>query len=247
MTLEETLQNEQGRKIAVMQPYFFPYIGYFQLINAVDLFVVYDDGLMFEAGYIRRNSIMSHDHQGRQPIILPKNHSTSYRRINETDRADSKKDIRKILTTLKIVYSKAPYLAQVLPMIEDIFNYPERNLVKFLMYELQSVCRYIGITTRFALSSEVSKEGLEHVEEKVFRICDHFGIHDYINPIGGTEFYKKEYWAENGVLLSFIHRNEEICYQQFKEPFVKDLSIIDIMMFNSPEEIRKLLKQYTIV
>ena len=234
------------KKIAIMQPYFFPYIGYFQLINAVDLFVVYDDGSMIKRGFMSANSLLSSDHRSPLPIRLRVSHGNYLKPIKDVEVADNSFNFEKLLKTIHHNYSGAPYYDDVYPVLERCLRCPERNLTRLLVFMLRQVCDYIGITTPFAFSSEAPKDGAPDAQRKIFRTCDHFGIHHYINPIGGTKYYDKAVFAANGVKLSFLRRSDDICYKQFKGPFVKDLSIIDVMMFNSPEQIRSLLQQFSL-
>lgn len=234
-----------SKKIAGMQPYFFPYIGYFQLINAVDLFVVYNDGHMIRQGYMHKNTILGQGAIERHDINLQIRHYNCL--IYEAELIDNSHNFNKMMKTIRHTYKNAPYFRDVMPIIESCLSFDEKNLSTFLVHQLHTVCDYIGITTPFALSTEVPKDGLVHLEEKAFRIFDHFGIHDYINPIGGTEYYDKERWAAHGVKLSFLKRNDDLCYKQFDDTFVEDLSIIDVMMFNSKEQIQELLTQYTLL
>lgn len=235
-----------SKKIAIMQPYFFPYIGYFQLIYAADLFVVYDDGHMIRSGYIHQNSILGAKADQRVPIKLniASKRKMNFPQIREMKLSDNVQTFKGIKRAITMRYQKAPYFSKVMPLLEQCLDYEEENLVKFLWHELRLICEYIGITTPLVRSSDIPKPGIEHVQEKVWCLCNHFDIHHYINPIGGKEFYHKDFWAEHGVKLSFLHRNEDLSYMQYHKPFVRDLSIIDVMMFNSPAQIRELLGQY---
>ncbi len=233
------------RHIAIMQPYFFPYIGYWQLIHAADVFVIYDDGKFIKGGWIGRNRILGQD--GKPKLInLDIASKSPNRRINELQRQISAYHIKNMLCNLHFVYHKAPHYAEAMRVIEPILLDEEPDLVRYLTKQLKSVAAYLGIDTEFRLSSEVSKEGLEYVEDKVFRICRHFGINDYINPSGaGMELYDKAHWKEAGnVNLQFLRRNEDIRYQQFNDEFIPDLSIIDLMMFCSRDELHSMLNRY---
>ncbi len=233
------------RHIAIMQPYFFPYIGYWQLIHAADVFVIYDDGKFIRGGWIARNRILGQDGQPKL-IGFDINGKSPNRRINELQRQISAHHIKKMLCNLYQVYQKAPHYAEAMRIIEPILLDDEPDLVRYLAKQLKSVAAYLGIETEFRLSSEVSKEGLEYVEDKVFRICRHFDIPDYINPSGaGMQLYDKAHWKEAGdVNLKFLRRNEDIRYRQFSDEFIPDLSIIDLMMFCSRDELHSMLDRY---
>lgn len=236
-----------GKKaIAIMQPYFFPYIGYWQLLAAVDTFVIYDDGKYIKDGWIHRNRVLGAD---GNPMLLKIDidHPTVNNAINQTLRINNPIRSSKLIKTLVNSYSKAPYFHQVIDLVTPLIMSEELDLVKYLSHQIKEVSRYLGLDTEFRYSSEVSKEGLAGVEDKVFRICHQMGCVDYYNPIGGTEFYDKQDWlSRGGVNLHFLKRNNDISYTQKTASFVPDLSIIDIMMYNSVEEIRQLLQRYTI-
>ena len=236
----------EGKKhIAIMQPYFFPYIGYWQLIHAVDVFVVYDDGLYIKGGWIARNRILGQD---GKPLMFHTeiSHASPNRRINELKRRICEPRVRHTIRNLYQLYHKAPHYTEAMRVIEPILLDEEPDLVCYLTKQLKQVAAYLGIDTEFHLSSEISKEGLEHVEDKLFRICHHFGITNYVNPSGvGMQYYDKTHWKEaGGINLQFLRRNEDIRYKQFNNEFVPDLSIIDLMMFCSRDELHDMLNRY---
>ena len=239
---------ETSRKIAIMQPYFFPYIGYWQLIKAVDVFVIYDVGKYIPHGWMHRNRVLGFDGVTPLQIDMTVSKASYNKAIFEMQRLIVPQKARKLEATLQQRYRKAPYYDEAMKVIKPIIYDSEPDLVKYLTRLLKDISSYQGLETRFALASEVPLDGLEHVEDRLFKICDWFGIKDYVNPIGGTQFYDKEVWKERGgVNLSFLKRDDDISYRQFKYDFVPDLSIIDVMMFNSREEIAVLLDKYTLL
>ena len=162
-------------KIAIMQPYFFPYIGYWQLIHAVDVFVIYDDGKFIKGGWIGRNRILNQD--GKPEMIgIDIIGKSPNRLINELQRHICSQHIKRTIRKLYYIYHKAPHYADAMSIIEPILLDEEPDLVRYLTKQIKSVAAYLGINTEFHQSSEVSKEGLKYVEDKVFRICHHFGI-----------------------------------------------------------------------
>ena len=236
------------RHIAIMQPYFFPYIGYWQLVNLADKFVIYDDGNYIINGWINKNRILGQGGFTSQLISIDVSHASPNKKISEMERVIFPAKLRKIESSLEHRYRKAPFYQDSMEVIFPILENRETNLVRYLQFLLEEVSKYLGITTEFYLSSEVEKDGLEHVSDKVFRICNHFGCTNYVNPIGGQVFYDKHDWKERGgVNLQFIRRDDDISYRQFDYDFVPDLSIIDVMMFNSRDEIHDLLNRYTLL
>lgn len=233
------------RHIAIMQPYFFPYIGYWQLIHAADIFVVYDDGKYIKHGWINRNRILNED--GLPQYIHFEVYHASYNRlICETKRVVNINKANKLFRTLDFLYHRAPHYNEAMEIIEPILFDEESDLTGYLFNQLKAVSAYLGIDTEFHLSSEISKEGLTYAEEKAFRICHNFGITDYINASGvGMQLYDKVHWKKAGnVNLQFLRRNEDIRYKQFSDEFVPDLSIIDLMMFCSRDELHNILNRF---
>lgn len=234
-------------KIAVMQPYFFPYIGYFQLINAVDKFVFYDDVNFIKQGWINRNKILV----GGKDLLftIPIQNISPNRKINETEISLRQFDkwYKKFLKTLNSSYAKAPYYDEVISLIKSVFNQEQSNMSSLAINSILKVCEYLDIRTKFELSSEKysDSQGMEKAD-RLIDICKKNKSMEYINPIGGKEIYTKEEFAEKGIDLKFLSTNK-IEYQQFGNEFIPNLSIIDVMMFNSPEQIKDMLTQYKLV
>ena len=230
--------------IALMQPYFFPYIGYWQLIHAVDLFVVGDSAHYIQNGWINRNRILG---QGNQPQYfgIEVSHASAERYISETSRVVNLKRTDKMCRVLDYYYSKAPYYSKAMDIIEPILLDEEPDLTHYLVKQLKSVSEYLGIKTEFKLLSDVSKHWDCKAPEVIRRTCEHFGITDYINPSGaGMDYYHKDEFREMGINLIFLRRNEDIRYKQRSEEFVPDLSIIDLMMYCSRDELHDILNRY---
>lgn len=227
--------------LAIMQPYLFPYIGYWQLINAVDTFVIYDDVNFIKQGYINRNSILSNGKS--QVITMELIGASSNKLINEVEVGNNRKKLSK---TIKQNYIKAPYFEVVYPLIENILNQNEKNLGKFIGYSLEQISNYLEINTKFIYSSDIEKDNALKAQDKVLEICNILKADKYINAIGGQELYNKEIFKENGIELNFL-KTELVEYKQFKNDFVPYLSIIDILMFNSKDEIKNMLVRYELV
>jgi hypothetical protein len=227
--------------VAIMQPYLFPYIGYWQLINAVDTFVIYDDVNFIKQGYINRNTIFSNGKGQR--ITLELLGASSFKLINEIELGNNK---TKILKTIKQNYAKAPFYENIIYLIEDILNNEEKNLARFIGYSLEKISNYLELETKFLYSSDLKKDSALKAQDKVIDICKNLNARKYINSIGGQELYSKEIFKKNGMELNFL-KTELVEYKQFKNDFIPYLSIIDIMMFNSKNEIKKMLNRYELV
>lgn len=224
-------------KLAVMQPYLFPYVGYFQLISSVDAFVVYDDVNFVKGGWINRNYILFKD--DKQLITLPLQGASQNKLINQIEVGGQ----HKILKSLLHNYGKAPYFDTVYPIIEDIFVQKEKNLVCFLDYQLRRICDYLGLHPQWHLSSGLDKDNELCGQDKILAICKELGARHYINAPGGKAMYDQQLFSAHGLRLSFIHPRA-VAYPQFGKEFVPNLSIIDVMMFNSQEECMALIEEY---
>ena len=224
-------------KIGIMQPYFFPYIGYFQLIKSVDIFVVYDNIKYTKKGWINRNRILQN---GKEAILsLPlKSDSDSFDIVNRELAADFSRN--RLLNRIKGVYGRAPFFEQTLPLIECVMLYGENNLFRFLHHSLTATCKYLGIDTEIRISSGIEIDhGLKN-QDRVLALCEALGATTYVNAIGGVELYSKKSFSDKGIELKFI-KSKSFEYAQFANDFVSWLSIIDVMMFNSVSAVNEYL------
>ena len=222
-------------KLAVMQPYFFPYIGYFQLINAVDTFIIYDDVNFIKQGYINRNSILQN--QDSNLFTLELIGASSNKKINDISVGNNTK---KLLKTIRQNYSKAPFFQRVFLILEDILNNDQKELSRFLGYSLIKISRYLEIETNFLYSSDIKNDKSLRAQDRLIEMSKILNATDFINPIGGIDLYDKEVFSRNMINLSFLKPNE-ILYKQFNDTFVSNLSIIDVLMFNNKEQIKLIL------
>jgi hypothetical protein len=227
-------------KTAIMQPYLFPYIGYFQLIHAVEIFVVYDDVNFIKSGWINRNNILGG--RGEQLITLQLEGASQNKLINEINIG---KNVDKILQTCKHNYSKAPFFNDVFPLIEKILLHDEINLSKFIQYSLLEISEFLGMDVKFIVSSEINKDTNLRGQEKILEVCKAVGATEYINLPGGRGLYEKQIFKLNNIGLSFIEPNL-VRYKQFIGDFVPGLSIIDVMMFNDKNKLNNLIQEYRI-
>lgn len=231
-------------KIGIMQPYFFPYIGYWQLLNMVDEYVVYDDVNYIKRGWINRNNILLNG--AAKMINLHIRDASQNRLIKDTQVSQTKDDTRKLLATIKQAYHGAPYFGQVYRMLEESLQCESICLSDYLAYQLRAVCDYLGIHTKLLLSSNIKKDNSLKGEEKIIAICRSRKAGCYVNAIGGMQLYKQENFEKAGLKLQFL-KTDDIAYRQYTDDFVSNLSIIDVMMFNSVEQITGLLQKYTLI
>jgi hypothetical protein len=217
-----------------MQPYFFPYIGYFQLIGAVDLFIVYDNIKYTKKGWINRNRILL---DGNDAVFsLPLKKGSDALTVRERELASSF-DCSRLLDQIRGAYGGAPHIKATLPMLERILCYEDRNLFQYLHHSIAAMCEYLGIQTAIRVSSTVNVDHGLKGEDKVLSLCKALGASCYINPIGGVALYSNERFTAYGIDLKFI-RSRPFVYEQFGKKFVPSLSIVDVLMFNTLEVVR---------
>lgn len=231
-------------KIAVMQPYLFPYIGYFQLIKEVDLFVFYDDVNFIKRGWINRNRLLQNSEAKLFSVPLVK--ASQNKLINEVELGFDEKWKNQFFMTLKHNYSKAPYYENVMALVEDVFSENIKTISDLAILSILRSCSYLGLNIRYELSSVAFSEtkGMDKAD-RLIEICKKSNGTEYINPAGGLELYNKEYFEAREVKLSFIE-NEIVPYRQFENDFIGGLSFLDVLMFNSREQVIELLNFYKI-
>lgn len=210
-----------------MQPYFFPYIGYFQLIAAVDMFIVYDNIKYTKKGWINRNRMLQN---GKDVMIsLPlKGDSDSLNVCERALAADF--NCNKLLNQIKGAYRRAPYFEQTFQLVDQVMRYDDTNLFRFLHHSIVKTCEHLDITTEIRISSSIATDHNMKNQDKVLALCEAVGASSYVNAIGGLELYSKEMFRKKGIDLKFIKSNP-LEYSQFGGVFVPWLSIIDVMMF----------------
>jgi hypothetical protein len=232
-------------KLGMQQPYLFPYIGYFQLIRAVDQFVLYDDVQYIKGGWINRNRILI---QGR-PFMFTFGLKNGARAANINERyfsAKHREEKASLLKTLRYAYKKAPYFGDVFNLVGDILANDELNLAKMLAYSLKKTCEYLEIKTPIIMVSNIEKDLSLKREKRMFDIFTRLGVDHYLNSIGGQKLYSKAAFLERKIKLEFL-QTRPFEYQQFDKDFIPNLSIIDVMMFNSRTQIAQLLELYDLV
>ena len=232
-------------KTAIMQPYIFPYIGYWQLINAVDTFVMLDDVNFIMRGWINRNNILVN---GKAHLFsIPLDKSSQNRLINEIRLKFSDKERENFLKTIRQAYKKAPYFDDFYPILSRVILNQNDDLVEFLHNSLIEICNYLGTNTKILISSQIDKDNSLKAEKRIIEICKRLNTTLYINLIGGKELYSPRDFENENIQLRFLNTNfEKITYRQFENDFVPRLSFLDVLMFNNKEEIQRHLSSYTL-
>ena len=232
--------------VAMMQPYLFPYLGYFQLVNAVDVFVFADDVNFIKGGFINRNRILLKNEE--YFITVPCAKKSQNKLIKEIHISNRFKGYPEgILLTIRHAYKKAPFFDDIFPIIEAIFNAGIDNISTLSAYSVETVSRYLEINVNFKFSSiSFGHTKGQEKSTRLINITKELGSTNYINPVGGKDIYCREYFDSQGVKLDFLE-SEVIPYTQLNGNFIPNLSIIDVLMYNSLEDVNKLLTKYRLI
>lgn len=230
-------------KIAIMQPYIFPYIGYFQLIREVDLFVFYNDVNYIKRGWINRNRILLNNKEFL--FTIPCKDVSQNRKICETRLAFDAIAKKKFLDNVYYAYNKAPHFEIIYPLIEHVILREFNYIDELAIASIKECAYFLQMESNFKISEgQYNNEELKKAD-RLIDICRKENISNYINPIGGEEIYAKGYFKNEGIDLQFL-RSLPFTYTQFNQEFVPWLSIIDILMFNTKEAVTNLLNLYNL-
>lgn len=230
-------------RLAVMQPYIFPYIGYFQLVNTVDKFVFYDDVNFIKQGWINRNKIWVNNKEWT--FTIPLENASSFKLINCTKINSRLYSIwvDKFKNTLKQNYRKSQYFESVMPIIENVIDNKFDTISELAIHSVTNVSRYLKINTEFLTSSTHFQDtvGLNRTE-RLIAISQKSNSHVYINPVGGEKLYSGNDFQKHNIELKFLTSKTTATLEGI--PLERsNLSIIDIMMYYSPEQILQLLNK----
>ena len=229
--------------VGIMQPYFLPYIGYWQLINAVDVFVIYDNIQYTKKGWINRNRVLN---DGKDVYItIPIEKDSDYLNVVERKISNDFNKI-KLLNQIKEYYKKAPNFSNSIILFEEIIMHDERNLFEFILNSIKVICNKLEIKTQIQISSKIEIDHKLKGKDKVISICKALNANKYINAIGGADLYSKDDFNKVGIELSFLETKIKP-YKQFKNEFVPYLSLLDVMMFNDVESINIMINKYNLI
>lgn len=214
-------------KLGIMQPYFMPYIGYFQLIAAVDVFIVYDNIKYTKKGWINRNRMLLNGSDAIFSLPLKKDSDNLdiFERKLSSDFSKAK-----LLNQIKGAYKKAPYFTPTFKLLEQIIHCEYDNLFEYIHNSLIETCFHLKIDTKIIKSSGVKIDHTLKSQDKVLSLCQAMKASTYINAIGGTDLYDKTIFRDKGINLQFL-KAKSLEYEQYSSPFIPWLSIIDVLMF----------------
>lgn len=231
-------------KLAIMQPYFFPYLGYFSLIEYADRFILFDPVQFIRHGWIERNRILKPG-EGWQYISVPLEKYSRNTLIKEIRIKNTTDWQNRILRQIEHYKKRAPYYNDVKELMRYVFAEPNISVVRLNHQCLGAVADYIDIPYNADIFSEMNLEigDVSHPGEWALRISQAMGASEYINPLGGKEIFKSAQFNEAEIKLKFL-ASRLPAYSQRRPVFENGLSIIDVMMFNSPRDTRTLVKAY---
>ena len=232
--------------VAVMQPYFFPYLGYFQLLAHVDVFVVLDDTQYIQRSWINRNRILENGVAAY--LTLPVAGGSRRKMICEQPLHEPGSRQPKLLKRVRRAYHAAPHLDSVSALLEPLFPGDDETIAYFNVRALRALDEFLGLSTRLVVASERGYPRCRIAQERVIRICLEEGGTRYVNPIRARSLglYDQAAFSAAGLELSYLSMNADIRYDQTGGPFVPDLSVIDVLMFNSPAQTGELLDRFVL-
>ncbi|NEV93951.1 WbqC family protein [Psychroflexus sp. YR1-1] len=237
--------TRDSKSIAVMQPYIFPYIGYFQLIKAVDEFVFYDDVNFIKRGWINRNRILIN---GTDKLIsIPCLQASQNKLINEVNVDFENKHYNKVILLIYHSYKKAPYFDSVYPILSKTFDIRSSTIAELAINSVKNILNYLEIEKKTIVSSKefAFNRGLEK-SERLIDITKKLEGNKYVNAFGGMDLYEKKDFKKFGIELQFLKSNIK-SYKQFTNNFVPGLSIIDILMFNNKQSCIEMLSDFELL
>ncbi len=230
--------------VAIMQPYFFPYLGYFQMVQAVDDFVFYDDVMFIKKGWINRNRILM---QGNEFLFtIPLEKQSQNKTIRESNVAWGPEFPGKFIVQLESAYKKAPQFDQVMPLIRELLGQQPESMAELAGKSIELVWQYLGLKKRFHYSSQLKDNQADGRAERLIHLTKNLGATQYVNALNGQSLYEKGFFAAQGIDLTFI-KPALTPYPQGKlAEFIPGLSMIDVLMWNEPIQIIQFLTEYTL-
>ena len=225
------------KRIAVMQPYFFPYLGYYQLFNCVDEFIFFDDANFFKKGFINNNYFVLSGIKTK--FTIPIKNASQNRSINQHEYIKDRL-IKKFLKSVYLNYKESKKFQCIFNIINQIFDTDNLNVADLNITTITKIFQYLNINKKFFKSSDILPKGQYKNKTWIAEICKVREGTTYINSFGGRRLYKADFFKSYDLDLEFLKPNFSK-YMQFSKAFIPSLSMIDVLMHNSKEEVRKLL------
>ncbi len=232
-----------------MQPYTFPYIGYFQLINYVDKWVVFDDTQYISKGWVNRNRILHPDSKKEwQYFTIPVKKHSRKSKIQDIEINTELNWKDELLGKLSHYKKKAPFYMETVDFLGDCISTNDYKLSEWTVHTLKSTCDYLDLSFDYSIFSkmDINTENIEHAGEWALRISDAIGVDEYVNPPSGYRIFKENEFLEKNIKLRFLKPNLTP-YIQRRSSFTAGLSIIDVLICNDKNQIREMLMEHEIL
>lgn len=236
-------------KLAIMQPYFFPYLGYWQLLQYADMFLVFDDTQFIHKGFVNRNRILHPDPSKEwMYITIPLSNKRRESKILNLETHPSQPWRDKMLAQLTTYKKKAPHYEETIDLAERCLRCEEQNLARFLTHTIRTTAEHLGIESDIQVQSELDLNvgPVKHPGQWALLLSDAIGAAEYVNPMGGMGIFNRGEFDDLGINLRFLEPSIEP-YDQQRDSFVPRLSILDALMWNPMEKVTELLRSYRIV
>ena len=231
-------------KIAIMQPYFLPYIGYFQLMSSVDEFLILDDVNYIQRGWINRNRILL---DGKEKyIIKPIRGASQNKRINELQFVDDPVYSENMMRTISYAFRKSFFYPELKGPVRDILLNPEPGVTDYLEYSLKRLCGILGIRVKISRASAYRGQINARGQEGIIELCRILGCDSYYNAIGGIKLYDKKRFSAEGIKLGFVKTNFEKM-KTISRSSCLDFSILEIMADHEIDRVKDLLTCFDII
>ncbi|WP_434526243.1 WbqC family protein [Photorhabdus asymbiotica] len=227
-------------KIAIMQPYFFPYLGYYQLVSSVDNFIFFDNVNFIKKGFINRNNILNNNKASL--FTVPVEKVSQNRKINEHFYTGN---FQPFLNQINSSYSSSPFFKEIFPIIEFVVSSSDKNVSIINKSSIESVFKYLEIEKKFSKASDFNIPKDKKGVKRIIDICHLLQANTYINAIGGKALYDKELFSKKNIKIKFLNPDLPF-YSQNNNIFIPGLSIIDILMNCDKNTIRKMLSGGTL-
>ncbi len=236
--MEDDYVEKRNLSVGIMQPYFLPHLPYFQLLQSVDVFVVYDNIKYTKKGWFNRNRMLRN---GLDVLFsIPISKDSDYLSVRER-KIPSDFNPTKVLDSISGAYRRAPFFRETFPLIEKLMLQTERNLFRYIYQSILDVCEHLDLDTVIKVSSEIEIDHNLRSQEKVIALCESQNADLYVNAIGGRELYCPKQFRQKKIDLRFIS-SKPFVYSQFDNNFIPNLSILDVMMFNSLDVVKSQIK-----
>jgi hypothetical protein len=227
-------------RVAIMQPYLFPYVGYFQLLHHADIFVLLDDVAFINKGWINRNVLLVNC--AKYVFSIPLSGSSQNKLIKDTRLHSDIRVRHKLLTTIKQEYKTAAEFESIFSLLQQVLLSAEEDVTALVLESLHRINAHVGLSVPIIRSSAITKAAGLVAQARIIEICLQLGAHEYINLPGGRELYSAAEFAQQGITLKFLHPHMTP-YPQRCKAFVPGLSVIDVLMYNSPAQAQQMFRQ----